>query len=178
MDRRSVIRNIAFISVGAIILPACKQNETRTSTALKNLKISGDQEQMLADLTQTILPSAGGTGQGAKELESHLFALMMIDDCASAEDQKKFTDGIKAFEDAVKKKYSVSFSKLNDEQKNELLKDLEAKKNYAEDVLGFYGTVKQLTVESYTTSKDYMVNVLKYNIIPGKYKGCVPVNQA
>jgi hypothetical protein len=178
MDRRSVIRNIAYISVGAVILPACTQNKKRVSTALKNLKISGDQEQMLADLTQTILPSAGGTGAGAKELQSHLFALMMIDDCSSSEDQKKFIDGFKLFDDAVQKKYSTSFSKCSAEQKIEVLKDLEAKKNYSEDVRGFYNTVKKLTVQSYTSSQDYMVNVLKYNIIPGKYKGSVPVSQA
>jgi len=176
MDRRSVIRNIAYISVGAIILPACTQNEKRVSTALKNLKINGDQEQMLADLTQTILPSAGGTG--AKELQSHLFALMMIDDCASVDDQKKFSDGLRTFDDAVQKKYNTSFSKCSDGQKIELLKDLEAKKNYSEDVQNFYNTVKRYTVQSYTSSQEYMVNVLKYNIIPGKYKGCVPVNQA
>lgn len=178
MDRRSVIRNMAYISVGAIILPACKQNEQRTTTELKNLKITGDQEQMLADLTQTILPSAGGTGAGAKELQSHLFALMMVDDCASPEDQKKFADGLKSFDDAVQKKYNSSFSKCSAEQKNEVLKDLEAKKNYGDNIQEFYKAIKGLTVQSYTTSQDYMVNILKYNIIPGKYKGSVPVNQA
>jgi len=176
MDRRSVIRNIAYISVGAIILPACTQNEGRTSTALKNLKITGDQEKMIADLTQTILPSTGGPG--AKELQSHLFTLMMIDDCFLPDEQKKFVDGLRLFEESCQKKYSTSFSKCNAEQKNEFLKDIEAKKNVSGEVLDFYNTVKKFTVQSYTSSQDYMVNVMKYNIIPGKYKGCVPVNQA
>jgi hypothetical protein len=169
---------MAYVTVGAIVLPACTQNEKRTSTALNNLKITSDQEQMLADLTQTILPTAGGTGFGAKELQSHLFALMMIDDCASGEDQKKFTDGLKMFEEAVQKKYNRSFINCSTEQKNELMKKLEAKKDYSEDVLGFYRTIKRFTVQSYTSSKDYMEKIAGYQMLPGKYKGCVPVNQA
>lgn len=178
MDRRSVIRNFAYISVGAIILPACVQNEKRTSTALKNIKISYDQEQMLADLAQTILPSAGGTGAGAKELQSHLFALMMIDDCWSPDEQQKFMNGLKQFEDITQKRFNTSFARCSDEQKNQWLKDLEEKKNIPEDAQAFYASIKKLTVQSYTSSENYMVNIVKYNILPGKFKGCVPVNQA
>ena len=176
MNRRSVIRNMAYISIGAIILPSCVQNQNRVSTALKNLKVTGDQEKMLADLTQTILPSANG--HGAKELQSHLFALMMIDDCSSPEEQKKFLNGLKLFEEVTQKRFDTSFAKCSAEQKNQLLKDLEEKKNIPEETLAFYNTIKRFTVQSYTSSEDYMVNIARYKMIPGKYKGCVPVNQA
>lgn len=176
MDRRSALRNIAYITVGSVVLPACVQNQDRVSTDLKNIMITGSQEKMLADLAQSILPSLNGTG--AKELQSHLFALMMIDDCFPQEEQANFMKRLKNFEETVKARFNSSFSVCNQEQKNEFLKDLENKKNVSEDALTFYETIKKLTVQSYTSSRDYMEKIAGYKMIPGKYKGCVPVNQA
>jgi hypothetical protein len=175
MDRRSALRNLAFISVGTIILPACSQNEKRTSATLKNLKLTARDEQLMEALTQHILPSAGG--YGARELQSHLFVLIMIDDCAPPEEQQQFMTGLRMFKTTVQKKYDCSFFRCSDTQKNQLLSELEEKKSIPDEVQHFYQTVKRLTIQSYTTSREYMEKIAGYKMLPGKYKGCVPVKQ-
>ena len=51
------------------------------------------------------------------------------------------------------------------------------KKDIPEDALKFYGTVKRYTVQSFTSSKEYMTDIRKYEMVPGPdFKGCVPVN--
>ena len=52
--------------------------------------------------------------------------------------------------------------------------DIENKKDIPEDLLKFYGTVKRYTVQSFTSSKEYLTDIRKYKMVPGPdFKGCV-----
>ena len=178
MNRRTVIRNIAFISAGITILPSCLHHDNATSFPLKNLRLSGDQQDMLADLSETILPSTSSF-IGAKDLKAHEFVLKMVDDCFNPDDQKKFTNGLNAFEKFNKDKFGGSFAGNSKQQKNELLSAVEAKKDVPEEVLNFYSTVKRYTVQCFTSSKTFMTDIRHFKMVPGsKFKGCVPVKNA
>lgn len=174
MKRRTLLRNMVFISAGAVLLPACRTTD-KPLMALKNISLKGSQQEMLAQLTETIIPSTSKF-LGAKELKSHEFLMRMIDDCTSPEDQKKFTDGMKAFEDACDKKFNTSFVKCTPQQRTELLKALEANKDKNDLAAQFYKTTKRYTLQSFTSSKEYMVDVRKWKMVPGgNFKGSVKV---
>lgn len=175
MNRRSAIRNVVIISAGASLLPSCLQND-KTGFPLKNISVTGSQQDMLADLAETIIP---GTPNfiGAKDLKAHEFVLTMVDECTSPEDQKIFTDGLRAFDKLSHDKFGQIFKSFTPEQKHELLAEIENKKGIPEDALKFYGTVKRYTLQSFTSSKEYMTDIRKYKMVPGPvYKGCVPVS--
>ena len=176
MHRRSVIKGLLLVSAGASLLPACMHDKGKASFLLKNISINGDEEKMLADLTAFILPTTGTPG--AKELSSHLFAMMMIDDCFKKEDQQKFTRGMAAFEDLVQKRYKSDFTALTPEQKKALLTDIEHKTNIPGEVADFYGIVKRLTIQSFTSSQYFLTKVQVYELVPGRYHGCVPLKTA
>lgn len=200
MNRRSVIKNILFVSAGASLIPACMNDKGKASFLLKNITVSGDQEKMIADLASIIIPTTDSPG--AKELSSHLFVMMMVDDCYNNEGRQKFTKGMTAFEELVKKRYSTDFTKLTADQKKVLLTDVEAaitanmqaaQKNdggkakqpannavndITADTTDFYNTVKWLTVESFVTSQYFLTKVQVYELVPGRYHGCVPVKTA
>jgi hypothetical protein len=172
MNRRTAIRNVVIISAGAGLLPSCMRDD-KSSIPLKNISVTGSQEQMLAELTETIIPKTKNF-VGARELKAHEFVLTMIDDCVSPEDQKKFTEGLKAFDKISHDKFGQLFISYTPKQKHSLLADIENKKDIPEDVLKFYGTVKRYTVQSFTSSKEYMTGIKKYKMIPGPvFKGCV-----
>jgi len=177
MNRRTAIRNVVFISAGAGLLPSCMQ-ENKNSIPLKNISVTGSQEQMLGELTESILPKTKNF-IGAKDIKAHEFVLTMVDDCVSPEDQKKFTDGLKAFDKLSHDKFGQIFTSYTPRQKHSLLTDIENKKDIPEDVLKFYGTVKRYTIQSFTSSKEYMTGIRKYKMVPGyNFKGCVPVKTA
>jgi Gluconate 2-dehydrogenase subunit 3 len=177
MNRRTAIRNVVIISAGAGLLPSCMSDD-RSLIALKNISVTGSQEKMLAELTEAIIPKTANF-IGAKDLKAHEFILTMVDDCTSPEDQKQFTEGLKAFEKLSHDKFGQLFAGYTAEQKKSLLSDIESKKDIPEDVVKFYGTVKRYTVQSFTSSKEYMTGIRKYNMIPGSnFKGCVPVKAA
>ncbi len=177
MNRRTVIRNVVLVSAGSVFLPSCFQNN-KASFPLKNISITGAQENMLAELAEAIIPRTKDF-IGAKDLKAHEFLLTMVDDCFNPEDQKKFTDGLKAFDKLSHDKFGQIFISYTGKQKTELLGALEAKKDISEEALGLYSTVKRYTLQSFTSSKEYMLDIRKYKIVPGgNFKGCVPVKKA
>jgi Gluconate 2-dehydrogenase subunit 3 len=178
MNRRTAITNIVFVSAGAVLLPSCLQNDKAASFPLKNISLTGSQENMLAELSETILPKTNNF-IGAKDLKAHEFVLTMVDDCGKPEDQQNFTEGMKQFEDICQKKWNNSFVKCTLQQRNEILSQLEKKQDMPEPVLAFYKTVKRYTVQSFTSSKIYMTDIRHYKMVPGShFKGCVPLKQA
>jgi len=173
MNRRTVIKNFLLFSAGAALIPSCLHEESKSSILLKNIKVNGDQEKMLAELAEKIIPKT--SSPGAKDISSHLFILMMVDDCYSAEDQQKFIQGMNQFEAFAKKNYGDSFLQCTAPQKEELLKKIESKKDVPEEVAAFYAITKKLTIQSFTSSKYFLTNIQVYELIPGRFHGCVPV---
>ncbi len=174
MDRRSAIRSFIIVSAGASLLPSCLQKEnSRAAILLNNIQVSGDQEKLLATLTETILPTT--TTPGAAGLSPHAYVLMMVDDCFIKEEQEKFMKGLQQFDEAAKKKNGSSFLNSDASQKTKLLKALESKKDIPEEVVSFYSAVKELTIQSFTGSKYYLTEVRKYDMVPGRFHGCFPV---
>lgn len=134
--------------------------------------ISAEEEAMLAALCETILPKT--TTPGAKELSSHIFALTMVDDCRKKEDQDRFISGMKAFQEKCKSAAGKDFVNSTIDQRNAVLASIIAEKDEDSDLKYFFKTVKGLTIQSYTASEFFMTRVQVYELIPGRYHGCVP----
>ena len=132
MNRRSSIKTLLIISVGASLLPSCLHEEKKTSLSLKNIKIDSNDEELLAEISETIIPKTDTPG--AKDLSAHLFALMMVDDCCAPADQDKFVKGLNDFEEFSKKKFDKSFLKCTRSQKKEILQSIESKQGISDNV--------------------------------------------
>lgn len=171
MKRRAAIRTIVITSAGLTLLPSCGSDDAQKAIELSKIKITGTQAKLLASLTRTIIPF----GVVTEEVHPAEFILKMVNDCASPEDQQKFLTGLDEFEKMVRERYAKSFASLGDNQKKELLTNLEDKKGRPNAANEFYNHIKGATVQFYTGSEHYMTTVMEYNIIPKRYKGCVPV---
>ncbi|MEP7143515.1 MAG: gluconate 2-dehydrogenase subunit 3 family protein [Ferruginibacter sp.] len=176
MNRRNAINNIVILSIGAVVLPSCGQRK-ESLVKFKNFSLSDSEEKMLGQLSDTIIPKTNFIG--AADLKAHEFTLMMVDDCYEPERQKKYTAGMKEFDKLAKNKYGSSFTSCTVPQKKEWLTAIEKKKDIPENVVFFYETTKRHTVQAFTSSKEYMTDIIKYKMVPGSnFKGCVPVKKA
>lgn len=176
MKRRTIIRNAIIFSAGAALLPSCWQSDNKPLSSYKNLALTGDEEMMLSNLSETILPKTNFIG--AADVKAHEFTLMMVDDCYPPDEQKVFMDGMKQFEKLAEKKLGKSFVKSTTVQKKELLAAIESKKDISEEVQQFYGIAKRHTLQAFTSSRQYMTDVLQFKLVPGSnFKGCVPVKK-
>lgn len=174
MNRRYAIRTAFIFSAGVTLLPSCLQKDTTISVPLNNIVVNSEQQKMLAQLAATIIPTTKFIG--AAEVKAHKFTLMMVDDCYSPEKQKLFINGLQQFDKLVSTKYGKAFADCSKEQKKAWLTAIENKKDIPDEVVQFYQTTKQHTLQAFTSSKQYMVDVRKYNMVPGPgFKGCVPL---
>jgi hypothetical protein len=154
MKRREAIRSVVLISAGAAFLSQCK--EKAATITLKNIPLTGAEQDMMTELTEFILP---GT-----DLRNADFILMMADDCLSPEDQNKFRAGMKEVTEK-------GFTKMSSDERSQYVSTLDG------DAKIFYEMVKGGTIENFTSSEKYLKEVKNItNLIPPKFQACVAVN--
>lgn len=174
VSRREALRSLLIAAGGTLMLPSCFQGDKKVSIPLGNISVSGPQEELLALIVDTIVPPTGTPG--AAELGVHQFVLVMIDDCSGTEEQERFLKGFDAIENKAKEVFGKRFDKCSSEERLELLTGAEAGK-YDEGLNSFVKQVKAYTVQGYLKSQYVMSNLLKYELVPGRFRGSVPVNE-
>lgn len=172
IHRRSLLKQFVFMGAGMAIIPSCLSDKSKSSILLSKIKISADEEQLLAELCESIIPKT--TTPGAKDISAHLFVLKMVDDCTSKADQDTFISGLSAFNDFSKTTVGKSFADGNTADRRKVLSALIAGKDDASKLPAFFKTVKRYTIQAYTSSEYFLTRVQVYQLIPGKYHGCVP----
>ncbi|WP_158559258.1 gluconate 2-dehydrogenase subunit 3 family protein [Deminuibacter soli] len=143
---------------------------------LKHIAIDGDQEKTLAELSETIIPAT--TTPGAKDVSAHLFVLTMVDDCFTKADRDRWQAGFAAFEKMSNDLNGKNYLSSTPQQREALLTKLETVKDEKDDAAWFYQATKRLTIRCYTSSKFYLTKVQVYELVPSRYKGCVPYKPA
>jgi len=192
MNRRTVIKNLALIMGGTVLLPSCLHSDGTSFIQLKHINITADQEKLIGDICETIIPKTNTPG--AKDLKLPAFVLKMLDDCYDKKGQEAFMKGMGEFNDLVKKKYNSSFADLDVKQREELLTGIEnsgkakapagaaparsfkpQKVQDADPINVFYTTIKQQTIFGYTNSQYFMTKLVVYELVPGRYNAHFPV---
>jgi hypothetical protein len=194
MDRRSVIKNLALVIGGAVLLPSCLKKDGTYYVQLKHININADQQKLIADIAETIIPKTNTPG--AKDLNLPPFILKMIDECYNKKDQLAFLAGLTEFNNQVKKKYNSSFGDLSVKDREAVLNDIEnsakpkagssktparrfrpQKTADVSPINAFYWTIKQQTIFGYTTSQYFMTKLIFYDMVPGRYIVHYPVKK-
>jgi hypothetical protein len=176
MERRFAIKQILIMAGGLALLPSCLRESGKSSIALKNLDINLDQENLMAEIAETIIPKTNTPG--AKELNLHLFVLKMLDDCYDEKEQALFLKGLEQFQDKSEKRFSKSFMKLSVPDRQKLLLEIENDKQASPELAKFYEIMKGRTVGGYLNSKYVMTNLIKWELVPGRYNGYYPAKTA
>lgn len=170
MKRRAAIRTLLYIAGGTLVLPACFRESGKASIDLTNLSISENDEQLLAELTETLIPAT--ETPGGKELLLHLFVLKMVDDCHSPEDQQKFTNGLSAFSTWSQQELGSEFAAADAEARTALLAKIGESTD--KDLKQFFSLTKRRAIQGYLNSQYVMTNLIKYELVPGRYNGYAP----
>jgi len=176
MERRFAIKQILIMAGGLALLPSCLRESGKSSILLKNIDVDLDQEMLLAEIVETIIPKT--TTPGGKELKLHLFVLKMLDDCYEKADQQRFIEGLAALQDHTEKQYGSTFSKLAIADREKVLLTMENKEASTAEGETFYKMLKQRTIGGYLNSQYVMSNLIKWELVPGRYNGYYPVKTA
>lgn len=177
MNRRLSIKNLALFSGGVLLLPSClkKEEQKEVSLARNALAVTREQQTLLAEVVEAIIPATDTAG--AKALSLHCFVLIMVSDCYENEEQGRFIDGMLQFNKMAKGEFGGDFVACNQQQRNQLLTALEAKQALP-DVLTFYSITKREAITGFLNSKLVMTELRKYELVPARYDGYFPVKSA
>jgi hypothetical protein len=168
MKRRFALRQLALVSGAAITLPSWASEWTKDSLPSVKTILNPSQETLLGEVVETFIPKTDTPG--AKEVGVHKFLNVMLTDCYDKETQDKFSEGLKQIDLASQKKFKKSFIAITPLQRLEVLKLSEKNK----DLINF-SDIKEAAIYGYLNSEYVMKNILKYELIPGRFNGCFPV---
>ena len=171
-SRRTALKQLALVSLGMALVPSCMEDRSKASLLLKSLKISPADEAMLAELCEIIIPKTNTPG--AKDISAHLFVLKMVDDCSPKDQQEVFIKGMEEFKKICKETTGKSLVDCNAEERQKITDLLLAMKTEDVPLVQFLGMVKGRTIQAYTSSEFYLTKVKVYELVPGRYQGCVP----
>lgn len=175
MKRRNALKSLSLLIGGTITLPAWAANWNPNNLPIKgNAIFSPEQENLLAELAETIIPATNTPG--AKELGVHRFIFTMLTDCYDKTEQLRFISGLNELENMVKAAYGKSFTLLNKADRLDVLQTREAAaKLTPTEKNAFFPYLKNLVIQGYLSSEYVMKDVFKYELVPSRYHGCVPV---
>ena len=175
MKRRNALKSLALLVGGTITLPAWATNWNPVVLAGNTSGLFSEQQEiLLAELAETIIPTTNTPG--AKELGVHRFIFKMLTDCYEKTEQQRFINGLDDFENLVKSAYGKSFILLDKSERLEVLQAREqAAKLTPTEKTPFFPYLKNLVIQGYLNSEYVMKEVFKYELVPSRYHGCVPV---
>ena len=172
MKRRVALKNMALAFGSLVALPAWASGWSETFVRSLPSYLSPEQEALLAEITETILPATDTPG--AKDLKIYSFVHKMIADCYETDVQENVIKGLETAEQLAKQTYAKTFATCDTKQREAILTRLEI--SIDPNWSSFYKLVKELTLQGYLTSEYYLTNHTNYKMIPGHFYGCVPVS--
>jgi len=174
MNRREAIRQSAL---GAAALALWAGLPGRTWAALaKPAGWSEADETLLTIIGDTILPATPGS-RGAAAVDIGRFVLCMTEECFAPEFGPLLRRGLREIQGASQAAFARDFAALSPAQREGILTDYE---KVAATAKGFpagnpFRHIKQLALLGYFTSEEGATRALRYDPVPGAYRGTVPV---
>ena len=171
MERRQAIKAVMMSAAGLITLPAWANSWNPQTVLLPFRFLNTMQESLLEEVVSLIIPE--GEKPGAKSLGVHSFVQKMVADCYEPKDQEAFKTGLDDIEKTAQLIHNQSFTALNTAQKEEILRGVSLSTDAQQKE--FFASIKNLTIQGYTSSEYVMVNHYNYEMAPGHFYGCITV---
>ena len=171
MNRRETIKAMMASSGALIALPSWAEAWTRTDIDAHRTTFSLQTQETLAAVADTIIPA--GTAIGALSVGVDKYLQKLIDHCYEKDVQDNIKAQLESLETSARTGYGKAFKECDQVQREGLLLQFAGSENANE--AEFFKLIKSETIRGFNTSREVMVNYLKFKQVPGHYYGCVDV---
>ncbi len=184
LKRTAVLGGTAAVSTSLLgLLQSCQQ-QPRADWSPKFL--NEDHAQLVAALVDTILPKTDTPG--GLDVKADLFIDLVFAKTLDEAGQSQKVVEMDQFNEDCRAKYGSFFHELDAAQRIKCLQDQEASSPKfnggvwgtsvgEQKPVGFYRSLKSLTVWAYFSSEEVGKNVTNYDPIPGPYQGCISLDE-
>lgn len=171
MKRRQVIKQLAVTTGGILSLPAWAR--AWTAQSLPQVEHPLLDRNLLNAVIGAIIPESPEL-PGAVSLGVPGFVELMLADCYTKEVSDNVKTGLRFADSVARRTHGKSFVDISQKEQQAIL--LQFEKGNDNAVKDFYRLVKSLTIQGYNNSEFVQTKFLEYEMAPGFYHGCVPVN--
>lgn len=172
MNRRTSLKKLMAASGALIALPSWARGWSVSDLMIGDSSFSFAEQDLLAGVADTIIPA--GNSIGALTVGVDKFLQKLIDNCYEKDVQDNVKTQLMGLETAAQSIYGKAYTSCDQIQREELLVKLSLSENKTEK--DFFDLIKSETIRGFNTSKEVMLDYLKYKVVPGHYYGCVDVN--
>ncbi len=181
IDRKEALKRVSYLLGGTITAPTVLGflgGCTASSGPIKNF--SPDQVTFLSQVSDIIIPATDTPS--ASEVGVPKFMDDMIFTIWEEEDRNKFLDAMAAFQKKAADDLGKPFTEASEQERTDyIMKEHEA-------VFGgnvdwdaprpFIWVMKEQTIAGYFSSEVGMTQVLQYQMVPGRWDGCLTFEEA
>jgi hypothetical protein len=171
MNRRETLKTLMVASGGLVALPSWAREWKLQNITTHHTSFSVGEQELLASVADAIIPP--GNSIGALSVGVDKFLQKLIDDCYEKPVQDNVKVQLQGLEEAAQRAHGKTFVNCDASQRQNLLLELANSENKTEK--DFFTLIKSETIRGFNTSREVMVNYLKYKPVPGHYYGCVDV---
>ena len=182
IDRREALRRVALLFGGAVSAPAIAgvlagcSGGAGDATNWTPRAFSPAQGAMIETIADQIIPRT--TTPGARDAGVHRFIDVMMADYYLPAERDRFVAGLADLDARADRAHGRSFLRCDERAQHALLVTLDAETFAQPRPPGetpWFRTMKELTVLGYYTSEVGATKELRYEPVPGRYEGCVPL---
>ncbi len=182
MNRREAIKRASFLLGGVIsasavtgVLQGCKADP---SAAGSWQFLSAPEGSVLDAIVDRIIPRTDTPG--ALDAGVSAFIDTMLAEFYQDKEKSLLREGLAKADADAQAAHGTGFAALTPDQQDEILRQYDGDA-YAEgrsrDDKHFFRLLKELTVLGFCTSEVGATEFLRYDPVPGQYKGCIPFEE-
>ena len=164
MKRRDAVYTITLSITGVASLAHC------TSSPSEKSKIDHKDKELINSISIAILPLKS---ESFKTLESRIeFILNQVEGALTGKEIEKYKSGLLNLKNQITTSNPAGFDSLSFKIKNQIILNALDSEN---DIGFFMLKTRQWSLRHFMTSEEFMTKYLKYEFIPGRHLGCVPI---
>jgi gluconate 2-dehydrogenase gamma chain len=173
IGRREAIRRAALLA-GVALSPAwLTAIDQAARPAAQGTRLTPAQAAIAGAVADRIIPRTDTPG--AADVGVPAFIDLLYGEFMTPAERKMLSDGLDEVDTAAKAAHGGSFTTLSADRKDTLLSAI-ARAEEGKDQ-GFFRLIRSATILGYFTSEQVGRNVLHYDPVPGRYEGCIPIDQ-
>ena len=182
IGRREAIRRAALLA-GVVVAPhwlmavdpafADAAAGTQVSPVAQGARLTAAQAAIAGAVADRILPRTDTPG--AADVGVPAFIDRLYGDFMTPVERQMLTDGLDAVDAAAKSAHGGAFTTLSADRQDALLRTIARAEEGTP--AGFFRLIRSATILGYFTSEEVGRKVLHYDPVPGRYEGCIPIDQ-
>ena len=172
IGRREAIRRAALLA-GVALSPGWLLAVDQAGPAAPGPRLTPEQAAIAGAVAERILPRTDTPG--AIDVGVPAFIDLLYGRFMTPAERKMLADGLNEVDAAAKAAHGGAFTTLSPDHQDTVLRAI-ARADEGKDQ-GFFRLIRSATILGYFTSEPVSRNVLHYDPVPGRYEGCVPIEQ-